>query len=67
MKLSLYLPISIASSHSPTELKDGKAEKVRSVRGMEVLWDLPTKRGGEEGGGHAHARWDWPAKSGQQA
>lgn len=53
MKLSLYLPISIASSHSPTELKDGKAEKVRSVRGMDVLWDLPTKRAVRREGGSA--------------
>lgn len=34
----------MASSHSPTELKDGKAEKVLLERGMDVLWDLPTQR-----------------------
>lgn len=44
MKLSLYLPISIASSHSTTLLKDGKAEKVRSVRGMDVICDLSIKQ-----------------------
>lgn len=55
MKLSLYLPISIASSHSPTELKDGKAEKVRWVRGMAVPRDLPTERDGERGAGHGAA------------
>lgn len=66
MKLSLYLPISIASSHSPTELKDGKAEKVRSVRGMDALWDLPTTRGGEEGAGHG-LRWELAGKAEQRA
>lgn len=44
MKLSLYLPISMASSHSATELNDGKAEKALLERGMDVPWDLPTER-----------------------
>lgn len=58
MKLSLYLPISIASSHSPTELKDGKAEKVLSERGMDMPWDLPMERVVKREWGTARQRGD---------
>lgn len=37
MKLSLYLPMSTASSHSPTELKAGKDGRGLSARVMDEL------------------------------